>query len=153
MRCPKCYGKVDKITKVCQNKKCGFNLNELNEATNFKAKEKMRSGDGDLVIYTTKLPKDISKKNLLLLSGFLGLFGAHYFYIGKMLRGLINLVVSMVGTVFAIFYALNLTGDKVFKYFDYFSGILFALILVLTISDFINICFNRFKVPVYIEEK
>ena len=55
MICPKCYGRVDKLTKVCKN--CKFNLNDLKEATNFKAKEKFRSGDGDLVMYTKTLPK------------------------------------------------------------------------------------------------
>lgn len=151
MRCPKCYGKVDKISKVCQNKACGFNLNKLEKASNLKAKEKMRSGDGDLVIYTSKLPADLSKKKLLLFCGFLGVFGAHYFYIGKMLRGVINLIFSLFLTVFLIFSVLNFTGDKVFQYFDFFISFGFVIVLILTIYDFINICCNKFKVPVFID--
>lgn len=146
MICPKCYGRVDKLTKVCKN--CKFNLNDLKEATNFKAKEKFRSGDGDLVMYTKTLPKDLSKKTLLLLSGFLGIFGAHYFYVGKMLRGLINLAVSLFGLVFIAFYMFGLSGGIVFKYFDYFFTMMFAVLVVISIFDFINIIFNKFKVPV-----
>lgn len=146
MRCPKCYCKVDKATNKCVH--CGFNVSTLKDATNAKAKEKFRSGDGDLVLYTRTLPQDLNKKTLLLLSGFLGVYGAHYFYVGKMLRGLLNLIVGLFGTVFIIFAMLNFEGGIVFKIFNYVFDVLFALDLILSISDFINIIFNRFKVPV-----
>ncbi len=151
MRCPKCYGAVEKITNKC--KKCGFDLNTLKEATNKKAKEKFRSGDGDLVLYTKKLPIDVSKTKLALFCGFLGLFGAHYFYIGKMFRGFLNLVISVFAIVFLTFYMLNQQAIGIFAYIEYFVGIAFGVVLIETIFDFINIIFNRFKVPVYFEEE
>lgn len=146
MRCPKCYSGVDKLTRIC--KRCGFKIDDLKQATNTKAKKNFRSGDGDLVLYTTTLPQDLSKKSLLLYCGLLGFLGAHYFYMGKIVRGLINLVFSLYGIIFSLFYALNFTGGEVFKYFQYFAGIFFALIIILTVIDFVKICFNKFKVPV-----
>jgi len=151
MLCPKCYGKVDKNTNRCN--RCGFNLNDLKNASNLKAKEKFRSKDADLVIYSKVLPKDVSKKKLLLFSGLLGLFGAHYFYIGRFWRGLFNLISTIFNSVFFVFYMLNYTGNEVFKYFEYFSGLLFAIVFLLSAFDFINIIFNKFKVPVYIVER
>ncbi|MGN1208476.1 MAG: NINE protein, partial [Christensenellales bacterium] len=93
MKCPKCYGRVEKQSGVCT--KCGFETKNLIYASNKKAKELKRSGDGDLVIESSVLPNDVSKKRLLMMCGFLGLFGAHYFYVGKFVRGLTNLVISV----------------------------------------------------------
>lgn len=151
MRCPNCYGKIQKETDVCL--KCGFNINKLKEASNQKAKELIRSGDGDLCVNSKILPKDVSKKKLLLFSGFLGLFGAHYFYIGKMLRGFLNLVFSIFGLIFATIYATGLVKlPYVLQIFEFIFGFGFAFVIINTIFDFINIIFNRFKVPVYVEE-
>lgn len=151
MRCPNCYGKINKASGICE--KCGFNQKSLNDASNKKAKELKRKGDGDLTIETNVLPSDLSKKNLLLFCGFLGVFGAHYFYVGKYVRGFINLIISLFSSVFAVFYILKMTGDKVYAYFEYFAMIFFGFVLIFTIFDFINIILNRFKVPVYVPKK
>lgn len=151
MRCPNCYGKVDKKTLICT--KCGFKIKNLEKASNKKAKELKRKGDGDLVIETNMLPTDLSKKNLLLFCGFLGLFGGHYFYVGKFWRGIVNLIVSIYASVFGIFSILKLTGGKVFAYFEYFALLFFGFVFIFTVFDFFNIIFNKFKVPVYIENE
>ncbi len=135
MRCPKCYGSVDKESKVCL--KCGFDTKKLADSSNKRAKELLRSGDGDLVLQSRVLPKDLNKKKLLLFCGFLGLFGGHYFYC----------------TVFLVFSALHFKGDKIYAYFEYFALLLFGFVLIFTIWDFFDIVFNRFKVPVYVDEK
>lgn len=151
MRCPNCYGKIDKESGICT--KCGFNKKSLEFSSNKKAKELKRSGDGDLVIETNILPSDVSKKNLLLFCGFLGVFGAHYFYVGKMIRGLINLIVSIYASVFGVLSFFNLSGDKVYAYFEYFALLFFGFVFIFTIFDFVNIMLNRFKVPVYVDKK
>ena len=134
MRCPNCYGKVDKNTNICT--KCGFQIKSLENASNKKAKELMRSGDGDLVIESKILPSDVSKKNLLLYCGFLGLFGAHYFYVGKMYRGMFNLVCSVFSFAFMILFALNISASRIFQYIEYIMGMFFVIVLVKTIFDF-----------------
>lgn len=150
MRCPKCYGRVEKLTNICMY--CGFNMKKLQDASNKKAKEMKRQGDGDLCIETTCLPKDVSKKKLILLSSFLGLFGAHYFYIGKMFRGLLNLVFTIFMFVFATLRTLNIRGG-IFEYVEFFVAFGFIVVLLCTILDVIKIIRNKFKVPVYIDEE
>lgn len=151
MRCPKCYGKVDKEAKICT--KCGFRVEKLKEASNKKAKELMRSGDGDLVIQTKSLPSDLSKKKLALWCGFLGLFGAHYFYVGKMFKGFLNLVISLFAFIFVTLSTLKILATGFLQYVEYFFMLGFAIVFINTIFDFINILLNRFNVPVYVEEK
>lgn len=152
MRCPKCYGKIDKESNICT--KCFLNINKIKEnSSNKKAKELKRSGDGDLVVNSKILPKDLNKKTLALWCGFLGIFGGHYFYIGKMLRGILNLVISLFTLVmFSLEQAGILATGILLDFYNIF-GCGFALVLLFTVSDFINILLNRFKVPVYIEEK
>lgn len=150
MRCPKCYGKLEKATQICL--KCGFQNNKIKNASNKKAKELMRSGDGDLVMNTTVLPADLSKKKLALLCFFLGFFGAHFFYIGKMFRGVINLVFSSFGFTFLFLRSFNVFATGVLLYIEFFIMFIFVFVFIYTIFDFINIIFNKFKVPVYIDE-
>ncbi len=150
MRCPSCYGRVEKQSGICT--KCGFNTKKLKDGSNKKAKELILRGDGDLVLESNVVPNDVSKKNLLLLCGFLGLFGAHYFYVGKVFRGWINFVVSIFAN---ICFVLNFLGIKsgALNYVEFFITLIFCLVLIRTIFDFVNIIFNKFKIPVYIEEK
>ncbi|MBE5746053.1 MAG: NINE protein [Clostridiales bacterium] len=151
MRCPKCYGKIDKTFNKCV--KCGFDVNKLKKkASNKKAIEMKRQGDGDLCIETHILPEDVSKKKLLLFSILFGAFGAHYFYIGKMLRGLINLVFTVFMFTFATLHILNIRGG-VLEYIEFFVAFGFVFTFISVINDIINILLNKFKVPVYIMDK
>ena len=150
MRCPKCYGKLDKETQICT--KCFFNVKAIKEhSSNHKAKENFRNGDGDLNFYSKILPHDLSKKKLALLSGFLGVFGAHYFYIGRMFKAMFNLVVSIFFLMFC--FAENYVQFSNFLInVQYVLAFLFLIVSFTSLTDFINILFNNFKVPVYIEE-
>jgi len=150
MRCPKCFGKIDKTTNICT--KCAFKIEKIKSASNKKAKEMMRSGNGDLVIETTILPSDISKKKLALFCGLLGFFGAHFFYVGKMFRGILNLIFSIFGFAFLFLRSFNIFATGILLYIEFFIMFCFVFVMINTIFDFINILLNRFKVPVYIEE-
>lgn len=148
--CPKCYGKIQKESGRCT--KCGFSIYDLKKATNKSAKEQIRSGNGDLVLYSTELPNDISKKKLLCYCGFLGIFGAHYFYCGRMFRGITNLLISIFSLIFFVFSFFSFTSP-LFQIFKYMFGLAFAVIFILTLIDFTNIIFKKFKVPVYLDEE
>lgn len=147
--CPKCYGKIQKESGRCT--KCGFSVYDLKNATNKKAKEQMRSGNGDLVLYSSELPPDVSKKKLLYFCGFLGIFGVHYFYCGRMFRGMANFVISIFSIIIFVFSFFSFTSS-LFKACEYLFGLAFAVILFLTSIDFTNIILNKFKVPVYLDE-
>ena len=126
MRCPRCYGKVDKATNICT--KCAFKIEKIKNSSNKKAKEMMRSGNSDLVIQTTILSGDLSKKKLALWCFFLGFFGAHFFYIGKMFRGLTNLIFSLFGFTFLFLRSFNVFATGILLYIEFF--IMFGFIFV-----------------------
>lgn len=154
MNCPKCYGKIDKVSNRC--KSCGFNMRELNGATHKDVKRAKKEGFGDDVLYTTTLPADISKKKLLLLCIFLGLFGGHSYYTGKWIKGLFSTIVT-VGTI--VFSALNIAfvdiqnlmgiaGAYLFSGFDLLMGVNLIMFLI----DLVSIIRNKYKVSVYKDE-
>ena len=154
MNCPKCYGKIDKVSNRC--KSCGFNMRELNGATHKDVKRAKKEGFCDDVLYTTTLPVDISKKKLLLLCIFLGLFGGHSYYTGKWVKGLFSTIVT-VGTI--VFSALHIAFVDIQNLMGIagaylFSG--FALLtdvnLILFLIDFVSTIRNKYKVSVYKDE-
>lgn len=148
MLCPKCYGKIDKKQQRCQH--CGFYMNQLDNASNKEAKRIRRTIYKDDILYSTKIPYDVSKKKLLLFSIFLGLFGVHDFYVGKIWQGLYfcisTSVTLIVSTVLMI---MNTIFDnivqRIFEFWTVFQG--FAIIF--WIWDIFKISLERFKIPVY----
>lgn len=154
MNCPKCYGKIDKVSNRC--KSCGFNMRELNGATHKDVKRAKKEGFGDDVLYTTTLPVDMSKKKLLLLCIFLGFFGAHSYYAGKLFKGLYSTIVVSALIVFGaldvayvdIQNLMGMTGAWILSSLYLLMG----FNLVMFISDLIAICCNKYKVSVYKDE-
>ncbi len=149
MMCPKCYGSMNKTTGVCNY--CGFSVHDLVGATNKKAKEAKRKGKKDDVLYSTKLPNDVSKKKLMLYGGLLGMFGAHNFYVGKIATG----VYQATAVTLMI---LSLIFTEIFSYvywvqqFQSVALTLGGIAILMWIVDFIAICLNKYKVPVYKDE-
>ena len=148
MLCPKCYGKVDKKQQRCQY--CGFYMNELNDASNKQAKKAMKSIYKDDVLYSTKIPYDVSKKKLLLFAIFLGLFGVHQFYVGKLWYGLFMCISMSVTLILAItLMIMNTIFDNVVQRIFEFWLIFQGLNIIFWIWDILRITFERFKIPVY----
>ncbi len=143
MRCPVCGAKFEKDRcKYCHDVTAEKVLN----ASNLEAKKQRKKGLTENVVYSTTLPNDVSKKKLLLLTVFLGWFGAHNFYVGKNLKGLFYLV-PMV---------LLLSLAAVSQFASYINtttpmlviGYVCAVVAVLWFTDIVNILFKKFKVPV-----
>jgi TM2 domain-containing membrane protein YozV len=148
MLCPKCYGKIDKEKNRCDY--CGFNLNELNNASNKEAKKALKGIYKDDVIYTSKLPADVSKKKLLLYAIFLGMFGAHHFYVGKFWQGFCMALITCVTLILGTFlYVTGSITDNIIQYAFEFSTAFQGGVLIYWISNIIGIIFNKYKVPVY----
>lgn len=154
MNCPKCYGKIDKVSNRC--KSCGFNMRELNGATHKDVKRAKREGFGDDVLYTTTLPADVSKKKLLLLCIFLGLFGGHSYYAGKWIKGLFSTIVTVGTIVFSALHIafvdiqnlMGIAGAYLFSGFDLLMGVNLIMFLI----DLVSIIRNKYKVSVYKDE-
>lgn len=150
MQCPRCYNKIGKDKNRCDS--CGFNINDLNDASNKEAKKALKSIYKDDVLYTTKLPADVNKKRLLLFSIFFGLFGVHHFMVGKFWTGLYMAVASgltlIVTTILAY---LNSITNNIFQIIFEFLTVFQGIAVIMWFSDIISIATNKFKVPVYKE--
>ena len=148
MLCPKCYGKVDSKQQRWQY--CGFFMKELDNASNKQAKKAMKSIYKDDVLYSTKIPYDVSKKKLLLFAIFLGLFGVHHFYVGKLWHGLFMSITMSVTLILAItLMIMNTIFDNVVQRIFEFWLIFQGLNIIFWVWDIFKIMFERFKIPVY----
>ncbi|MBQ0017335.1 MAG: NINE protein [Clostridiales bacterium] len=154
MHCPKCYGKIDKQSKRCVD--CGFRLNEMKGATHKEVRQARRDGVGQDVLYTTDLPEDIKKKKLLLLCVFLGLFGAHSFYTGKIFKAIFSIISTVAITTIAILFIATQTTAEYYgmaMVWTYsVSLLLMGINIVMFLFDLINIIRNKYKVSVYKDE-
>ena len=152
MVCPKCYANCKKEQVRCYH--CGFDLTLLDGATNKGAKEARKSIYKDDIMKFKGIPPDVKKKKLVLLSIFLGIFGAHNFYVGKLWQGLfmcisttVTLVLSTLVSMFGIVDMYN-TLYIAFQFWLIFQG---ATVLM-WVFDIILIFLERWKIPVYRKE-
>lgn len=151
MLCPKCYGKIDKNYNICKH--CGFKIKELEGASNKQAKKIKRTIYKDDILYSTYIPGDVSKKKLLLFCIFLGLFGAHDFYVGKFWIGLCKCVtMSITLTISIILWATNTVTENIFQIIFEFVTIFQGFNVILWVNDIFRISFERYKIPIYKDE-
>lgn len=150
MMCPKCYSKVNKYSKRCDQ--CGFKMIELKEATNTEAKKALKTIYKDDVLYTTETPLDVSRKKLILFAIFLGLFGVHDFYVGKFWQGLyLCLSTSITLILTTILFVMNTVFSNIVQDIFAFSTVFQGIALVIWVADLIKIITKKYKIPVYKE--
>lgn len=145
-RCPRCNSKVHVDFGRCGN--CGLNFIKFNSATASEAKSAFRMGEKERVIYTTKVPSDINRLSMFLMAMLGGWFGLHYFNLGKIWRGLFQVVGFVFGMIYS-FIAVRLNirigylGNLLLV-----CGIIWAASVVIWFWDTVAIAFKRFKYPV-----
>jgi len=143
-RCPRCGLKMGKDFQTCG--KCGLDFKKFDSATNAEAKKAFRSHEKERVLNTSVLPKDVNRVKLLLLCIFLGMFGGHYYYIGRYYRGALNLV-SCIG-YFLLYFMSGKWSGYIYNSFLTIFACLFAILFVLWAGEIFLIVFKKFKVPV-----
>lgn len=141
-RCPRCDNKCIQTATKCNE--CGLIFSRLDYATNKAAKEMMKKDDRDYILYTSTLPKDISYTKLLLYTLFLGLFGGHYYYVGKYVKGIL-MSAMMVYTIVCVIFNVYLVEALSVLYVPIGIGVLAWMVSCVYV-----IC-KKFKVPVCIE--
>lgn len=145
-RCPRCNRKSPINVAKCGN--CGLNYDKFDKATNAEAKSAFRMGETERVLYTKKLPNDISKSSMLIRCLFGGWFGLHYFAIGRKWKGLVQVLGIAMALVYAYF-AVELgirngfAGNAVLA-----CGIVWIATFIIWWADSLSILFNKFKYPV-----
>ena len=146
-KCPRCGLKMYEGAQECSD--CGLIFSRLEIATNKEAKAKKLRNDRDFIINTSKLPSDVSFLKLLLLSIFLGPFGAHCFYVGRYLRGSI-LLTDMIAIIMFVVFNPQLVAIEDGKLITALATISGAIMLIWFLDIFLIIT-KKFKVPVAID--
>lgn len=144
-RCPRCGNKCTVEQTKCEE--CDLVFSRLADATNKAARKKLRHFDSDYVIYTSQLPRDVKWWKLVLMCAFFGVFGGHYYYVGKYIKGGL-MSVAFVLTLFCVIfnaYMVNLIESALLYIPIAIMGVawLFSLSLILS---------KKFKVPIAIDD-
>ena len=145
-RCPRCNFKSPIAMKKCGG--CGLDYDKFASATNAEAKSAFRMGEKERVLHTKHIPNDVKKTDILFKCIFGGWFGLHYFSLGKLYRGIfqiIGLILSSVYTYFAV--QLDIRTGYIGNLL-LFCGIIWVASFIIWIIDIFSIIFNKFKYPV-----
>ena len=146
-RCPRCEAKNDYNSYRCVD--CGLIFSRVENGSNKIAKEYILAGKKEYVVCAKQFPKDVSKKKFLLLCGFLGLFGAHNFYVGRYKKAIYMLICGLVAVVLTAIGSALTNLDKIMSFismpigFDAFFWVV----------DFVEGIFNSYKIPVAVDFK
>ena len=115
--CPRCNKKMP--MEVLQCPSCLLNFQKFESATNKDAKVAIKNKENDRVLMRVGVPSDVSKWKLLLITIFLGLTGAHYYYVGRYKMGFFFSFffgIGILNTIFSL--ALNITsGGLIYEIF------------------------------------
>jgi len=147
--------KIKETKKLCkfaegekEKNALAYKLNEL-QIDRHNAISKINRDYYDGVYFGTYLPKDLSRKKLILYASLLGCFGAHAFYVGRVGRGVLIAAlwcIFLIGFVFfQIFTITSLFWLYLFGDLYTISG---ALAVILVVNDIVRILINKFKIPV-----
>ena len=145
MKCPRCGEENFKTQKKCSD--CGLIFDRLNYVSNRAGKIAVVRREKENILRVTKWPKDAKKSKALLLCGFLGLVGAHNFYLGRYVKGFFSLIVTLVACVCIML-------ENVIDYASFYESFFFlptGIMFLMWWVDFILIASNKYKIPVELD--
>ena len=146
-KCPRCHEKLLVNQKKCPF--CGLVFERLNYVSNKSARKEVIKFHKKNYLMVKEWPSDVSKKTALLLCAFLGMFGAHNFYLGRFYKGLTMLVGMLCATALVFVDYASVWHNIIF----YIGFIPMACVLVFWVLDFFKIFLERYKIPVSIDSK
>jgi len=144
-KCPRCGIKNDYSMHRCSE--CGLIFSRVSNGSNKLAKQLLLAGKKNEVVFAPAFPKDVSKKKFLLLSGFLGFFGAHNFYVGRYVKAVYQLVFGLISVVLTAIGGSIPFLDRLMSFVSVFIGVS----ALMWMFDFVDGCFNRYKIPVAVD--
>ena len=144
-RCPRCDSK-NRITDYrCAS--CGLVFSRVENGSNRLAKGLLLAGKKDEVVKAKMFPKDVSKKKFLLLCGFLGLFGAHNFYVGRYKKAIYQLICGLVAVICVTLGSIIPYYDTILSFISFpigVDGVMWAW-------DFVEGVMNKYRIPVAVD--
>lgn len=146
-KCPRCQTKMQPELMVCPN--CQLNYKKFNEATNADAKQAIKEGRKDDVLLRTGCPADVKRLALILITIFFGLFGMHYYYVGRNKMGIFFTLAFFVGVANAVIVSLVTKPLSGFAWEIFTVLVLvWGVVIFIWIVDIAKVCLNKFKIPV-----
>ena len=154
MRCPVCGAKLV-AKQICPY--CKITDEQILSASNRKVKEYRKSGNKDLICYTTEIPKDLSRLSIILLTVLLGWLGINHLYVLRPVRGIYS-IISTIGSFAMVIMGIAITkfsdlGATIYSIFYNLLLYMMAVNVILWIFDIIAVIFKGFKVPVVLAQK
>ena len=144
-KCPRCGTKNNYNQKNCSG--CGLIFSRVENGSNKIAKGLLLAGKKDEVVLAKMFPKDVSKKKFLLLCGFLGIFGAHNFYVGRFKKAVYMLVCGLISVLcVAIGHIMPF-----YETFMSFVSVPIGIAVIFWLFDFIDGCLSKYKIPVAVD--
>lgn len=144
-RCPRCDTRNNYHENRCSC--CGLIFSRVENGSNLIAKGLILAGKKDETVKARMFPKDVSKKKFLLLCGFLGIFGAHNFYVGRYKKAIFGLICGILSVLCATIGGLLPFYDTLMS----FISVPIGFDVIFWAWDFIDGCFNRYKIPVAVD--
>ena len=145
MKCPICGCKM-KEEFMCPY--CKITGQQVKDASNKKAKERIKEKNIKEVYNSTYLPSDVNNTRLMLIALFGGIFGVHRFSVGKYKSGLFCTIATCFTMIFYVLSRILYPNNLILEYFCSFGYVLGAVVLFMWISDFFKIVFKSYSMPV-----
>ena len=149
-RCPRCDTKNPIFQDRCEG--CGLVFSRLSKATNSAAKKAIKNKEYNKVIMDSVLPRDVKKWNLFIHALFFGWFGFHYSKVGRY-KMFTYMIISAAMIYIAAFLPMS------WFEMDYLFILMWGLVIpgslsaIFWIISLFQIIFNKFKVPISIDEE
>lgn len=144
-RCPRCGTKNEYSQFRCTE--CGLIFSRVENGSNQLAKGLILAGKKNETVKGYGFPKDVKKSKFLFLCGFLGLFGAHNFYVGRYVKAVFQLVSGLLALVLTVLSSNIANIDFVMS----FIFLPIALDGIFWCLDFVDGIFNKYRIPVAVD--
>ena len=144
-RCPRCDTKNEITNYRCSN--CGLIFSRVENGSNKLAKGLLLAGKKDEVVMAKMFPKDVSKKKFLILSFFLGMFGAHNFYVGRYKKAVYQLICGMVAVICVLLGSVIPYYDKIMS----FISVPIGIDGIMWLWDFVEGVISKYRIPVAVD--
>lgn len=144
-KCARCGTKNNYNQSRCTS--CGLIFSRVENGSNKIAKELIHAGKRDETVMARMFPKDVKKKKFLLLCGFLGIFGAHNFYVGRYKKAVFQLVCGLLAVICVAIGSIIPFYENLMS----FISVPIGFDTLFWAWDFIDGCFNRYKIPVGVD--
>ena len=144
-RCPRCEAKNHESNFRCSE--CGLIFSRAENGSNVLAKNLIHGGMANKTVMIKAFPKDVKKKKFLLLCGFLGIFGAHNFYVGRFKKAVFQLIFGIIAVLCVV------VGPIIPFYETLMSFISFPIGFdaIMWVLDFSSGIFNSYRIPVAVD--